>query len=100
MKKEVKKYPKHVCQFYDCDRKLVETIIDDEFYWNETTQMYQPNRFANAFEHTGYVQCAGCEQELERARTSKISSYIKQNHTKCEVLSLGLALVDDFRTID
>lgn len=63
MKKEIKKYPKHTCQFCGSDRKLVETIIDDEFYWDETAQMYQPNGFTNNFEHTGYVQCAVCEQE-------------------------------------
>ena len=34
------------------------------------------------------------EQELERARTSKISSHIRQNPTKCEVSSLGLRRQD------
>lgn len=63
MKKKTKTFPKHACQFCGCERKLVETLIDDEFCWDETTQMYQPNGFASAFEHTGYVQCAGCEQE-------------------------------------
>jgi len=61
--KKVKKYPKNTFQFCGSDRKLVETIIDDEFYWDETTKMYQPNRFTNNFEHTGYVQCAVCEQK-------------------------------------
>jgi hypothetical protein len=30
------------------------------------------------------------EDELERARTSKLSSHIRQNPTNCEVSSLGL----------
>jgi hypothetical protein len=34
------------------------------------------------------------EEELERARTSKISSRIRQNPTKCEVSSLGLRELD------
>jgi hypothetical protein len=63
MKRKTKKYQKHTCQFCGSDRKLVETIIDDEFYWDETTKTYQPNGFTNNFEHTGYVQCAVCEQE-------------------------------------
>ncbi len=63
MERKTKKYPKHTCQFRGSDRKLVETIIDDEFYWDETTKMYQPNGLTNNFEHTGYVQCAVCEQE-------------------------------------
>lgn len=40
------------------------------------------------------------EDELERARTSKISSHIRQNPTNCEVSSLGLPLVDKFRTLN
>lgn len=38
------------------------------------------------------------EQELERARTSKISSHIRQNPTKCEVSSLGLPKLPFYRT--
>ena len=38
MERKIKKYPKHTCQFCGSDRKLVETIIDDEFYWDETTK--------------------------------------------------------------
>jgi hypothetical protein len=38
------------------------------------------------------------EEELERARTSKISSHIRQNPTNCEVLSLGLHVVNEIIT--
>lgn len=63
MYKEVKNFPKHSCQFCGCERKLVETIIDDEFFWSEAEQMYQPNKFTNNFEHTGNNRCAQCEKE-------------------------------------
>ena len=62
MKKEVKKYPKHACQFCGCERKYIETIIDDEFIWDEKYQGYVPNGFTDAFEHTGVVSCAECRQ--------------------------------------
>lgn len=59
----VNKFPKHICQFCGCDRKLVETIIDDEFFWNEEDKMYQPNKFTDSFEHTGNNRCVQCEKE-------------------------------------
>lgn len=63
MDEKIKKYQKHSCQFCGCERKLVETIIDDEFFWNDDEQMYQPNKFTDIFEHTGNQRCAQCEKE-------------------------------------
>ncbi len=63
MKKETKKFPKHACQFCGSERRFVETIIDDEFYWDEDDKMYQPNGFTEMFEHTGNNRCAECEKE-------------------------------------
>lgn len=53
MKEQIKTFPKHACQFCGSERKLVETLIDDEFFWSEQDQMYQPNKFSDLFEHTG-----------------------------------------------
>jgi len=68
MSEETKTFPKHACQFCGCDRKLVETIIDDEFFWSETDQMYQPNKFTDMFEHTGKQRCTECKEEWMGAR--------------------------------
>ena len=57
------KFPKHACQFCGSDRKLVETLIDDEFFWSEEDQMYQPNKFTDMFEHTGNQRCAQCGEK-------------------------------------
>jgi hypothetical protein len=62
MKNRVKKYSKYVCQFCGSQRKFVETIIDDEFYWDEITKTYQPNGFTDMFEHTGNNRCAECQK--------------------------------------
>jgi hypothetical protein len=62
MSEIIKTFPKHACQFCGCDRKYVETIIDDEFIWNEKEQMYQPNGFTDAFEHTGFAYCPECKE--------------------------------------
>lgn len=62
MQQTITKFPKHSCQYCGAERKLVETIIDDEFCWNEYEQMYQPNGFADMFEHTGNERCAKCEK--------------------------------------
>ena len=59
----VKTFPKHACQFCGCERKLVETLIDDEFVWNEVEEIYQPNGFTDTFEHTGIARCAECKRE-------------------------------------
>lgn len=40
----------------------METLIDDEFFWSEREQMYQPNGFTDMFEHTGNDRCAQCEE--------------------------------------
>ncbi len=63
MDEEIIIFPKHSCQFCGCERKLVETIIDDEFFWNEDEKIYQPNKFTDIFEHTGNNRCAQCEKE-------------------------------------
>lgn len=63
MTEETKIFSKHACQFCGCDRKLVETIIDDEFFWSEEDQMYQPNKFTDRFEHTGNQHCAECGEK-------------------------------------
>lgn len=63
MNTETKTFPKHACQFCGCERKLVETLIDDEFIWNENDQMYQPNKFTDMFEHTGNARCPDCKEE-------------------------------------
>lgn len=55
-------FQKHSCQYCGAERKLVETIIDDEFVWNENEKRYEPNKFSNSFEYTGNVRCAECEQ--------------------------------------
>ena len=49
MKNETKKYPKHACQHCGAERKYVETIIDDEFFWSKKENMYQPNGFTDMF---------------------------------------------------
>jgi hypothetical protein len=55
------KFAKHACQFCGSENKFVETLIDDEFYWDEVTQMYQPSKFSDDFEHTGNERCVDCE---------------------------------------
>lgn len=56
-------YLQHACQLCGYDRKLVETVIDDEFYWNEQAKRYEPNKFTDEFEHTGVERCANCGEE-------------------------------------
>lgn len=63
MKNKIKKFPKHACQYCGAERKYVETIIDDEFFWSEKEKIYQPNGFTDMFEHTGNNRCAECEKE-------------------------------------
>ena len=58
----VKNFPAHACQHCGSERKLVETIIDDEFYWDERSKTYQPNGFTDDFEHTGNDRCAECDE--------------------------------------
>lgn len=63
MNTEIQAHLKHACQFCGCERKFVETVIDDEFFWDKVSQMYQPNGFTDIFEHTGNNRCAQCEKE-------------------------------------
>lgn len=63
MRKKSKKFPEHACQHCGAERKLVETLIDDEFYWNEKEERYEPNTFTDEFEHTGNERCAECGKE-------------------------------------
>jgi hypothetical protein len=63
MNEKVKYFPKHSCQFCGSECKLVETIIDDEFFWDEDEQAYQANKFTDIFEHTGNQRCAECERD-------------------------------------
>lgn len=53
-------FKEHACQFCGSERKLVETLIDDEFFWDEKSKTYQPNKFMDMFEHTGRQRCAEC----------------------------------------
>ena len=55
-------FPKYACQFCGSARKLVETIIDDEFVWNENEIRFEPNKFSDEFEHTGEEHCAECNE--------------------------------------
>lgn len=57
------KYPKHACQLCGSARKLVETVIDDEFIWSEGEQVYTPTKFSDVFEHTGTERCANCDED-------------------------------------
>lgn len=62
MQQTNEKFPKHACQHCGAERKLVETIIDDEFIWDERDG-YVPNKFCNEFEHTDREWCAWCKEE-------------------------------------
>jgi hypothetical protein len=53
-------YPLHACQHCGSESKLVETLIDDEFIWNEYTCQYEPLKFMDDFEHTGNDRCSNC----------------------------------------
>lgn len=61
-------YPKYTCQFCGSTRKLVETIIDDEFVWNESENRFEPDKFSDEFEHTGAERCAVCEKDWSGLR--------------------------------
>lgn len=63
METTLKAYPKHACQLCGAERKLVETVIDDEFCWDEKAHAYVPNGFTDEFEHTGVQRCAYCKEE-------------------------------------
>ena len=59
----ITKFPKYACQHCGSECKLVETLIDDEFCWNENEQRYEPNKFMDEFEHTGNEQCSQCKRD-------------------------------------
>lgn len=61
--KDKRVFPKYACQNCGCDRKLVETVIDDEFVWNEKDMRYEPVGFTDYFDHTGFERCAECNAE-------------------------------------
>ena len=60
---QTKNFPRHACQHCGAERKLVETVIDDEFFWNEDEQRYEPNKFTDCFDHTGNERCAQCGED-------------------------------------
>lgn len=57
------KYNKFFCQHCGCERKLVETLIDDEALVDEKTGAVEYMGFTDDFEHTGRVICAGCHKD-------------------------------------
>lgn len=61
--KEETNYLKCKCKFCGSTSKLVETIIDDEFAWNDTENCFEPIGFSDDFEHTGTERCANCKNE-------------------------------------
>jgi len=63
MSETKKTFPKHACQLCGSERKLVETLIDDEFVWNIGDKMYQPVGFTDECEHTGNERCAECRED-------------------------------------
>lgn len=56
-------FEKHQCQKCGSERKWVETIVDDEFVWNDITEQYEPNGFGDNFDHTGNVRCVECDDK-------------------------------------
>ncbi len=63
MTQVLNKFLEHACQQCGAERKLVETLIDDEFYWDTASKSYVPNNFTDDFEHTGNERCAECGEE-------------------------------------
>jgi hypothetical protein len=63
MQKKTQIFPKHACQYCGAERKYVETIIDDEFFWEERYNEFVPNGFTDMFEHTGNDRCAECGED-------------------------------------
>lgn len=56
-------FEKWQCQNCGYDRKYVETLLDDEFAYNEDTKQYEAVGFADEFEHTGKEICVNCEKD-------------------------------------
>lgn len=55
--------PTYVCQFCGSARKYVETIIDDEYAWNEDEKQFEAIEFTENFQHTGREHCAICNKD-------------------------------------
>lgn len=53
-------FPKHACQHCWCERKRVETLIDDEFIWDEWANEFTANGFGDNFSHTWKETCCEC----------------------------------------
>lgn len=60
---KTKKFPKHACQYCGAESKLVETLLDDKFIWNEVQKNYEPSKFMDEFEHTGNERCTLCDEK-------------------------------------
>lgn len=63
MQESKTKFPEHACQYCGAERKWVETLINDEFYWDSDDKMYKPNGFDDLFDHTGNEWCTECKEE-------------------------------------
>jgi DNA-directed RNA polymerase subunit RPC12/RpoP len=57
------KHPEHACQYCGSKTKLVETLIGDEFCWDDISEAYQPNKFTDSVQHSGNNRCAECGKE-------------------------------------
>jgi hypothetical protein len=65
-------YSKYACQLCGSTRKLVETVIDDEFVWNESEKRFEPTKFSDEFEHTGEERCVECNTDWTGLREEKV----------------------------
>ena len=63
--------PKHACQFCGSVRKLVETVIDDEFVWNDNENRFEPHEFSDEFEHTDEERCVECRKDWTGIREAR-----------------------------
>lgn len=43
-------HPKYACQVCGSTRKVVETVVGDEFIWNESEKCQEPSKFSDEFE--------------------------------------------------
>jgi len=56
------KFLPHQCQHCGSESKWVETLIDDEFSYNESTGEYEAVWFGDNFSHTGKETCVECNR--------------------------------------
>jgi len=54
------KFQSHQCQHCGSESKRVETLIDDEFTWDEDQKEYIAQGFSDDFSHTGNEKCKEC----------------------------------------